>query len=362
MVAVEAAPAVPVHAGCGGARGGGVQAASPWAQVTPLQDDGGIVLTLRRTHGPVVAGGGAAELEAVSVWGLYPAYPAVTGLSPVTLHSTPRLTNLLLPHADHVVLLREVLVVGGGVVVEALDGSDGASEVLETALGREGEGGALDLTDQDPPLPGRAGPRQHRWEGGGGVREGPGVKVDVLAGVGAADGRDGGARLLGGGEVVRCAEPRRAGVRQHCVHKVQSDPADVWAHLGQSVPAGPGGLGGGGVAGVDDVGHVELEVVTGAVTDVEDTAGAKALGTGAEDDPSPGIALGPADTDPLQHSHWAPASSNTNLTAVPATVHRSFGNLVTWNMFSTLLLFPPVVRIRKMAMKNKECQVYLDIL
>ena len=80
----------------------------------------------------------------------------------MTPRSTPRLTNLLLPHADHVVLGREVLVVGGGVVVEALDGPDGAREVLETALRREGEGGALDLTHQDPPLPRRPRPSQDR--------------------------------------------------------------------------------------------------------------------------------------------------------------------------------------------------------
>ena len=64
----------------------------------------------------------------------------------------------LSPHTDHVVLVRQVVVGRGRVVVEALDGADGAQQVLEAALGREGEGGALDGTDEDLPLPARAGP------------------------------------------------------------------------------------------------------------------------------------------------------------------------------------------------------------
>ena len=84
VIAVEAAPAVPVHGGGGGARGGGVQTARTTSLVTSLQDDGGVILTLGRPVGSVVAGGGPAELEAVRVRGLYPAYSAVTRLSPVT--------------------------------------------------------------------------------------------------------------------------------------------------------------------------------------------------------------------------------------------------------------------------------------
>ena len=84
MVAVEAAPAVPVHGGGGGARGGGVQTARTTSLVTSLQDDGGVILTLGRPVGPVVAGGGPAELEAVRVRGLCPAYPAVARLPPET--------------------------------------------------------------------------------------------------------------------------------------------------------------------------------------------------------------------------------------------------------------------------------------
>ena len=132
----------------------------------------------------------------------------------------------------------------------------------------------------------------------------------MLPRVEPTDGGDGGPRLLRGREVVRSTEADGAGVGQHSLHKVQSDPADVLVDLDQGVLTRPGGLGGVRVARVDDVRPVVLEVLAGAVADQDRTAGPEALGAGPQDDPTLGIALGAGDTHTLQNGHVAQSLSH----------------------------------------------------
>lgn len=110
--------------------------------------------------------------------------------------------------------------------------------ILEAALGWVQQGVASDLCHQDSPLSVIAGACGHSGECGGRGTVGPGVKVDVLAGIVATYRGNSVACHLGAGEVVRGAGPGCGGRGEARVHKVQSDPADLGAGLVQGVLTG----------------------------------------------------------------------------------------------------------------------------
>ena len=70
---------------------------------------------------------------------------------------------------------------------------------------------------------------------------------------------------LGTSEVICGTRP--LGVRRCklCVHKIQTDPADIGAGLGEGVLAGPRRGVEGRIARVGDVGQVELEITRRAI-------------------------------------------------------------------------------------------------
>ena len=105
-------------------------------------------------------------------------------------------------------------------------------------------------------------------------------------------------------KVVSGAGSSGGGRCQLCINKVESDSADIGAELVEGVGAGLGLAGLGGVAGVDDVGEVELEVVAGAVINIDSTTRTKPLSTGAENNSSSHVAFRSTQTNTLPHQSF----------------------------------------------------------